>query len=40
MLNLHTPGGFADYMRERAELTAQGLQPDEAFYARHDIFDV
>jgi mannose-6-phosphate isomerase-like protein (cupin superfamily) len=40
MLNLHTPGGFADYMRERAELTAQGLEPDAAFFERHDIFDV
>jgi quercetin dioxygenase-like cupin family protein len=40
MLNLHTPGGFADYMRERADLTAQGLQPDAAFFERHDIFDV
>lgn len=40
MLNLHTPGGFADYMRERAERAAQGLEPDAAFFERHDIFDV
>jgi quercetin dioxygenase-like cupin family protein len=40
MLNLHTPGGFADYMRERAARAAQGLEPDPAFFERHDIFDV
>jgi quercetin dioxygenase-like cupin family protein len=40
VLNLHTPGGFADYMRERAGLTAEGLEPDAAFFERHDIFDV
>jgi len=38
MLNLHTPGGFAEYMRERAR--AQGIEPDAAFFERHDIFDV
>src|SRR5688572_32365589 len=27
MLNLHTPGGFAQYRRELAELRAQGIQP-------------
>ena len=40
MLNLHTPGGFAEYLRERASLSAQGLEPDAAFFERHDIFDV
>ena len=40
MLNLHTPGGFADYMRERAALGAQRREPDAAFFERHDIFDV
>ena len=40
MLNLHTPGGFAEYMRERASLSVQGVEPDAAFFERHDIFDV
>jgi len=40
MLNLHTPGGFAQYRRELAELRAQGIEPDRAFFERHDVFDV
>jgi quercetin dioxygenase-like cupin family protein len=40
MLNLHTPGGFVEYRRELAELRAQGVEPDRAFFERHDIFDV
>jgi quercetin dioxygenase-like cupin family protein len=40
VLNLHTPGGFAQYRRELEELRAQGVEPDEAFFERHDIFDV
>jgi quercetin dioxygenase-like cupin family protein len=40
VLNLHTPGGFAEYRRELEELRAQGIEPDEAFFERHDIFDV
>jgi quercetin dioxygenase-like cupin family protein len=40
MLNLHTPGGFVTYRRELAELRAQGIEPDEAFFERHDVFDV
>ena len=40
MLNLHTPGGFARYRTELRELRAQGIEPDRAFFERHDIFDV
>ena len=40
VLNLHTPGGFAEYRLELEALRAQGVDPDEAFYERHDIFDV
>jgi len=40
VLNLHTPGGFAQYRRELAELRAQGIEPDTAFFERHDVFDV
>ncbi len=40
MLNLHTPGGFVEYRRELETLRAQGVEPDEAFFERHDIFDV
>ena len=39
-LNLHTPGGFVEYRRELEELRARGEAPDQAFYARHDVFDV
>jgi hypothetical protein len=40
MLNLHTPGGFAQYRRELTELRAQGTEPDREFFERHDVFDV
>jgi mannose-6-phosphate isomerase-like protein (cupin superfamily) len=40
MLNLHTPGGFAQYRRELRELRAQGIAPDRDFFERHDVFDV
>lgn len=40
MLNLHTPGGFVQYRRELRDLRAQGIEPDVAFFERHDIFDV
>ena len=40
MLNLHTPGGFAQYRRELRELRAQGIEPDGEFFERHDVFDV
>jgi mannose-6-phosphate isomerase-like protein (cupin superfamily) len=40
MLNLHTPGGFAQYRRELRELRAQGIEPDRDFFERHDVFDV
>jgi quercetin dioxygenase-like cupin family protein len=40
VLNLHTPGGFAEYRRELEKLRAQSIEPDEAFFERHDIFDV
>ena len=39
-LNLHTPGGFAEYRRELEALRARGDEPDAAFFERHDIFDV
>ena len=39
-LNLHTPGGFVEYRRELLELHAQGVEPDTAFFERHDVFDV
>ena len=40
MLNLHTPGGFVQYRRELRELRSQGIEPDTAFFERHDVFDV
>lgn len=40
MLNLHTPGGFVQYRRELQELRSQGIEPDAAFFERHDVFDV
>jgi mannose-6-phosphate isomerase-like protein (cupin superfamily) len=39
-LNLHTPGGFVQYRRELIALHEQGITPDEAFFERHDVFDV
>jgi mannose-6-phosphate isomerase-like protein (cupin superfamily) len=39
-LNLHAPGGFARYLREIAELRAAGTEPDDAFFAQHDVYDV
>jgi quercetin dioxygenase-like cupin family protein len=39
LLNLHTPGGFAEYRRELEALRAQGTEPDDAFYENHDVFD-
>jgi quercetin dioxygenase-like cupin family protein len=38
-LNLHTPGGFAEYRRELLALHEQGIEPDDAFFERHDVFD-
>ena len=38
-LNLHTPGGFAQYWRELNELRAAGTEPDDAFFERHDVYD-
>jgi mannose-6-phosphate isomerase-like protein (cupin superfamily) len=40
VLNLHTPGGFVRYRNELRELRAQGIEPDRAFFERHDVFDV
>ena len=40
LLNLHTPGGFAEYRLEVARLRAQGIEPDRAFFESHDIYDV
>jgi quercetin dioxygenase-like cupin family protein len=39
-LNLHTPGGFVEYRRELLALHEQGIEPDNAFFEQHDIFDV
>ena len=39
-LNLHTPGGFVEYRRELLALEEQGIEPDRAFFERHDVFDV
>lgn len=39
LLNLHTPGGFVEYRRELVALHEQGIQPDDAFFERHDVFD-
>jgi quercetin dioxygenase-like cupin family protein len=40
LLNLHTPGGFVESRRELLALHERGIEPDEAFFERHDIFDV
>jgi quercetin dioxygenase-like cupin family protein len=40
VLNLHTPGGFAEYRLELERLRSQGIEPDREFFERHDIFDV
>ncbi len=40
LLNLHTPGGFVEYRRELLALHEQGIEPDDAFFERHDVFDV
>ncbi|HJU47133.1 MAG TPA: cupin domain-containing protein [Gaiellaceae bacterium] len=40
VLNIHAPGGFAEYRRELAALHETGVEPDQAFYERHDIFDI
>jgi quercetin dioxygenase-like cupin family protein len=40
VLNLHTPGGFAEYRRELEALRARGVEPDREFFEQHDIFDV
>jgi len=39
LLNVHAPGGFAEYRRELAVLRDAGIEPDAAFFARHDVFD-
>lgn len=40
VLNLHTPGGFVEYRRELLAFHAQDIQPDDAFFGRHDVFDI
>jgi len=40
LLNLHTPGGFVEYRRELETLHERGVEPDDAFFERHDVFDV
>ena len=39
-LNFHTPGGFVEYRRELLSLLEQGIEPERAFFERHDVFDV
>lgn len=39
ILNLHAPGGFVEYRRELLALRAQGIEPDDAFFEAHDVFD-
>ena len=39
LLNLHTPGGFVEYRRELVALHEQDIEPDDAFFERHDVFD-
>lgn len=39
-LNFHTPGGFVEYRRALLALQEQGIEPELAFFERHDIFDV
>jgi hypothetical protein len=39
VLNLHTPGGFVEYRRELLALQARGIEPDDAFFEQHDVFD-
>jgi quercetin dioxygenase-like cupin family protein len=38
VLNLHTPGGFAEYRRELAALREKGIEPETAFFEHHDVF--
>ena len=38
-LNIHAPGGFAEYRRELAELRNAGVEPDDAFFQHHDVYD-
>jgi quercetin dioxygenase-like cupin family protein len=40
LLNLHIPGGFAEYRLELERLREQGIEPGSDFFERHDIFDV
>jgi quercetin dioxygenase-like cupin family protein len=40
VLNLHTPGGFVEYRRELEALRDTGVEPDDAFFEQHDVFDV
>jgi quercetin dioxygenase-like cupin family protein len=39
-LNFHAPGGFVGYRRELLALQEQGIEPERAFFERHDVFDV
>jgi quercetin dioxygenase-like cupin family protein len=40
LLNLHTPGGFVEYRRALLALHEKGIEPDTAFFERHDVFAV
>lgn len=40
VLNLHTPGGFAEYRRELEVLRAKSVEPNTEFFERHDVFGV
>jgi quercetin dioxygenase-like cupin family protein len=39
-VNIHAPGGFAQYRLELMELRSQGIEPDREFFESHDVFDV
>jgi hypothetical protein len=39
VLNIHAPGGFVEYRRELEALRDAGVEPDDAFFEQHDVFD-
>jgi quercetin dioxygenase-like cupin family protein len=39
VLNIHAPGGFVEYRRELEALRDSGIEPDDAFFEQHDVFD-
>jgi quercetin dioxygenase-like cupin family protein len=39
-LNVHTPGGFEQYLRKLNEMRARGEKPDADFLKSHDSYNV